>query len=101
MSKLTEYLAESGWDNPNLKEVVLELLPAHDAAIGEQAQRKQMEALYAAACWMCEGGEMPAHGEDHRGEGWWHCTPGISPRCKASDIRAAWAKAHPEVKNGD
>jgi hypothetical protein len=100
MSKLTEYLAESGWDNPNLKEAVLELLPAHDAEIREQAKREQMEADCKVACWACHEKDAPVY---IGGGEWVHEDRSIESddvegdTCEASAIRAAWAKAHLEL----
>lgn len=88
----------------HLADELRSLLPAHEAEIREQAQREQFNAHCAAACALCDAERSCTRvdGMDravvHAGlDAWWHPGHGY---CLASPIRAAYAKAHREVKRG-
>lgn len=99
MSKLTDYIAAVAagyYDDPTVAAIVrhmAELLPAHDAEVREQAMREQMEADCAVVCRRCREGESVF--PDDAGEAV-HPSLFCNVPCRAWDIRAAYAKAHPK-----
>lgn len=94
MSELTQYLTESGHDNPNLKEELERLLPAHDVETTARAKREQMEADCCAVCSLCREGDAAWLDNDQ----WrtWRHGHEYFMYCCAHSIRAAWAEAHQE-----